>query len=435
MTETAFQMREFPELGERYAYLKVKGGPEVYVIPKERSQSYALLRVSVGGLNTSYSVGKRKMRIPEGAAHFLEHKLFANEDGRDSLEILGRLGANANAYTTPTSTCYLFSCRERFSESLAELLRFVSEPYFTAENIASERSVIEQEIAMYEDSPSSVLYYLALRSMYRTHPLRNNICGSVGSIARLTPKKLHEFYCAFYHPSRWQLFVSGRVSLVEIEKIVSAYSATCEDVAPAAPVPDTDLPHRRLSVRRMNVHRPLLAIGIKLPPPSDDAVYEARKAIARDLLHAALFGKSGEHYESLFRKGLLHTPLQASAETVPGAACVLLTGETADPEAVWEATLDTLRRVRRDGISERDFERMRRVAYADFLASLDSTEELAEGFCSAIPDGTDLFTYGRLILDTPYTLAQELLLRDYGEERMTKVIIRPLSGNRKRGIS
>ena len=435
MTKNRFEMREFPELGERYAYLKIKDGPEIYVIPKDRSQSYALLRVGIGGLNVSYSIGKRHFKVPYGTAHFLEHKLFANQDGRDSLEILGQLGANANAYTTPSATCYLFSCRERFSDSLRELLRFVSEPYFTIENIASERSVIEQEIAMYEDSPSSVLYYLTLRSMYRTHPLRNNICGSAASIARLTPKNLNAVYRAFYHPSRWQLFISGRVSLSEIEKIVSPYSGVGKAVIPSACLSDTEPPHRRAVSRRMNVHQPLLAIGIKFPPPSGDAILDARTAIARDLLHATLFGKSGEHYESLFRRGLLHTPLQASSESVPGAACLLLTGETPDPDALWEATLSTFRKAREQGLSERDFERMRRVAYADFLASLDSTEELAEGFCSAIPDGTDLFSYGRLILDTPYALARELLLRDYGEDRMTKAIIRPLSSGRKRGIS
>ena len=431
MKQGDFEIREFPELGEKYAYLKIQNGPELYVIPKDRSQSYAVLRVGLGGLDTAFA-GSGRTRIPMGTAHFLEHKLFANKDGRDSLEILGQYGANANAYTTPTSTCYLFSCRERFSESLGELLRFVSEPYFTEKNVCAERSVIEQEIAMYQDLPSSVLYYTALRSMYRTHPLRNNICGTPESIASLTPRALYELHGAFYHPSRWQIFISGNVDLREVERIASSYS--CETEMPSRRISHTDTrdPHRRRAIRRMNVHQPLLAIGIKFAPPSGDARSDAHTAIARDLLHAALFGKSGRLYQSLFEKGLLRAPFQVSSETVPGACCVIVTAETPDPDAVWEQVLQQIGQLRRFGLPREDFERMRRVAYADFLASLDSTEELAEGFCSSVADGLDLFSFGTMILETPYSLVGELLLRDYGENRMTQAVVVPLSDAKRR---
>ncbi len=431
MSGHGFSVHEFPEFGERFAHLKIENGPEIYVIPKERSQSYALLRVPVGGLDIAYRKGGRLLRIPEGTAHFLEHKLFANEDGRDSLEILGHFGANANAYTSPTSTCYLFSCRDRFTDSLRELFRFVSEPYFTDENIAAERSVIEQEINMYEDSPSSVLYYLALRSMYRRHPLRSNIHGSALSIARLSPKKLSSVYRDFYAPCRWQLFVSGQVSLDEIAEIASAYtSAASPAVQRVLPDDDGD-PHKKRAVRRMNVHLPLLAIGIKFPAPSGDAVTDARHAIARDLLHAALFGKSGGLYERLFAAGLLRAPLQISTESVPGASCLLLLGETQDPDAVCEAVREELRRMRKNGPDRADIERMRRVAYADFIASLDSVEELAEGFCSSVSEGLDLFSYGRLLLEVSYEEICDRLLGEYSENRITEVIINPLRGRRR----
>ena len=423
-----FEERVFPELDERYLYRKFENGPELYLIPKERSQTYVLLEVPFGSLDVAYRIGERCRRMPLGTAHFLEHKLFANEDGHDSLELLGTLGANANAYTSPNLTCYLFSCRENLEASLTELLRFVSEPYFTEENIASERSVIEQEIAMYDDSPSTALYYLAIRAMYGVHPIRGGICGSKTSIGRLDAKRLYEVYSAFYHPSRWRIFVSGRFEAAAVESVVSRFLpkmaapalGRCLDFSS-----EPALPIRSSVCRRMRLHQPLFALGMKYAAPAVTAEERARETIARDLMISALLGKSGALYESLYDRGLLGIPPASTVESLPGASYLLITGESEKPDTVLDELTEALASAANGGISEKDFERMKRVAYSDFLASLDSTEELSEGFASSVAEGIDLFTYGRVLSEIEYRYAAELFARDFDPKRLVRAKLLP----------
>ena len=151
-------LHDHPEFREKYYEIRRCGLPVIYLIPKKRATYYAVLRVGIGSYDRAYRDQDKVRSVLPGTAHFLEHKLFANPDGSDAMERLRDLGADANAYTTGTSTCYLFNCRERFGESLKELLTFVSQPYFTRENVEIEKKIILQEAAMYGDSPSSRLF-------------------------------------------------------------------------------------------------------------------------------------------------------------------------------------------------------------------------------------------------------------------------------------
>ena len=423
-----FEKHLFPELDESYLYRKFDFGPELYLIPKERSQSYVLLQIPFGSLDTSYRVGQRIKRIPKGTAHFIEHKLFANEDGHDSLELLGTLGANGNAYTSTNSTCYLFSCRENLCESLAELLRFVSTPYFTEENIASERNVIEQEIAMYDDSPSTALYYLAIRAMYGEHPIRESICGSRLSIGKLNAKKLYEVYKAFYHPSRWRIFIAGRFDPSEIEKTLEENlpTPTPIGIVPKRALPsEPSLPVKSRVERHKRLHLPLFALGLKYDAPKGTPEKISREAIARDLVISVLLGKSGSLYESLYDRRLVTAPLASTVETLSSAAYLLITGESENPDLVLDEITAALADAANGHLEKADFERMKRVAYSDFLASLDSTEELAEGFCSSVIDGIDLFTYGRLLSEIDYDYASEVFRRDFDPARLVRARLLP----------
>ena len=139
-------------LGEEYHEIHHKSGLCVYVFPKKFSVTHAQLAVRYG---SAYNVASNRKEppYPHGSAHFLEHKLFANEDGSDAFEHFSALGADANAYTTFTKTAYLFSCTDNFEQSLAELIEFVTHPYFTPESVESEVGIISEEIQMYEDNP------------------------------------------------------------------------------------------------------------------------------------------------------------------------------------------------------------------------------------------------------------------------------------------
>ena len=218
--ETKVSCRESKALRERYYHIEHKSGLNIYVIPKKMSTSYALFATRYGGRDNCFRLeGEAEYtRVPDGIAHFLEHKLFESEDGTDTFERFARLGANANAYTTTDMTAYEFSCTENFDECLSVLLDFVTHPHFTDENVQKEQGIIAQEIRGGEDNPFRRVYYDMLNLLYQKDNVRIEVAGTVASIARITPEYLYRCYNTFYQLSNMALVVCGDV---EYEKVIS----------------------------------------------------------------------------------------------------------------------------------------------------------------------------------------------------------------------
>lgn len=140
-------------LSEKYYEIKHSSGLKIFVWPKEGYNStYGIIGTPFGSVYNSFTVDGEDVKVPDGIAHYLEHKLFESEEG-DAFALYASTGANANAYTSFDKTCYLFSCTKDFERCLEILLGFVTSPYFTAETVAKEQGIIGQEIKMYEDSP------------------------------------------------------------------------------------------------------------------------------------------------------------------------------------------------------------------------------------------------------------------------------------------
>ena len=170
-----------PDIDEKYQYVKHKSGLDIYFIPKKLTTSYALITTKYGAVDNRFRLrGEREWtEVPDGIAHFLEHKMFENEDGEDTFEKYSKYGGNANAFTGSQSTSYLVSCTENFDENLRTLLDLVSSPYFTPENVEKEQGIIGQEIQMGIDNPGRALYYNLLEAMYAKSQIRINVAGTI----------------------------------------------------------------------------------------------------------------------------------------------------------------------------------------------------------------------------------------------------------------
>ena len=196
-------------LKEKYFLYHHPSGLDIFIFPKKMTSSYAFFGTRFGSVDNTFKTDKscKFVTVPDGIAHFLEHKLFANEDGSASFERFSEYGADANAYTSFNRTTYYFGCTENFDKSLTELLTFVTNPYFTEESIAKEIGIIEEEIKMYEDNPADRCYYGMLEGHYEKHSVRRNICGSSDSIRKITPSLLYDCYRVFYSLSNMVLAV------------------------------------------------------------------------------------------------------------------------------------------------------------------------------------------------------------------------------------
>ncbi len=416
-------------LKERYFYAKHKSGLPVYVFPKKMTGTYALLSAKYGSLDDAFSIdGQAPVCVPDGVAHFLEHKLFENEDGSDSFRRFSALGADANAYTTYNRTAYLFNCTEHFEECLEELLRFVFSPYFTDATVKKEQGIIAEEIRMYEDHPWDRCDRNMLRVMYQKHPVRKNIAGTVSSIMKITPKLLYDCHHVFYHPSNMALIVCGNVDrdavLDVVERMLPQKS---EEPVFQRILPDEPKSVLKHDVReRMAVAKPLFCLGFKDHDIPRDAVGRAKRDAAMTLLGEILFSRSEYLYNDLFESGCI-TPSfgfgYSSSESF-GLQCV--SGEADSPEAVRDRIFEYLDTVRKEGLSKDAFERCQRALYSDEIRTYDSIEEIADRLLSAVFDGVELFSYPELLQSVTYEELTRLLETVLRPENAVLSVIEPI---------
>ncbi|MBR2353766.1 MAG: insulinase family protein, partial [Clostridia bacterium] len=384
-------------LREEYREYRHASGLTVLIFPKNLSSTYALLGTKYGSIHNCFRSDPKNewTCVPDGIAHFLEHKLFTNEDGSDSFERFSDYGADANAYTSEGKTCYLFSCTDRFEESLRELLQFVTHPYFTKESVQSEIGIISEEIRMYDDNPSDRCFYGMLEGMYKNHSIRRNICGSVRSISEITPELLYTCYRAFYRPDNMALTVCGNVNDQTVLRIIDEILPA---TAPSTPFPFTEnenekeLPSAFLSYReqRMQVSKPLFNIGFKDTKIPEEGEDRQRKDAAMAILNEMLFSRAGELYNQMVEEEMISPALSYGYTISASAAYNSLAGEADDPQAVLARVLDYLERVSKEGLSKEDFLRGKRVMYAEFVKAFDSTDSIANNLFAFFCEDSDL---------------------------------------------
>ena len=384
---------------------------------------HAVYSTKFGSIDRAFELDGRRWDLPAGIAHFLEHKMFENEDG-DAFALYAKTGANANAYTGFDRTSYVFTATSRVPENLDILLSFVSRPYFTKETIEKEQGIIGQEIKMYDDSPEWRLVFGIYQNLYQNHGIGEDIAGSTQSIAEITPEMLYACTDAFYRPQNMVLAVAGNVTL---EMVLDA--CACADI------PSRTAPVKRLvceepagvktyeSEIRMAVAKPLVGLGFKETPIAETDI---RAALICDILPELVCGGTTPLYRRLYDEGLISPDFSGEALSVAGATCILFGGETPEPEKVRDMLLEEIARLRREGIDRELFRLCKNAMYGDLVRGLENIEESASGMAS-------MFFRGCTVEDEAAALAalrpedvEEALRTMLLEEHASTVIIRPV---------
>lgn len=427
MNEITTKRSDF--LREEYSRFRHSSGLEVYVFPKKLTTSYAILATSYGSIDSRFKLaGDRDFtEVPDGVAHFLEHKMFEQPSGEDAFTGFARLGANANAYTSNTVTAYLFSCTSHFDENLGLLLDFVTTPYFTPESVEKERGIIAQEIRMYEDHPGSRLMQLLLEGMYEKHSVRRNVAGTVESISHITPEILYECCRVFYNLSNMALIVCGDLTVEEV-------SAVCDRVLKPQPpveiIRDKQVERPEAAKRRveceMQVSKPLFAIGIKDTDIPSDGAGRMKKTAALSILNDLLFDKTGEFYNRLYEEGLISNQFDYGLEYYESFAFGLLCGDSSDPDRVYDRFIERIETAKREGFALEDFERIKRARYAATVKCFDSTEEIANSMLGYVFGGGDLLDYADTLAQVSYDDVTELLRTVFRPEYCTLAVVDPI---------
>lgn len=374
------KMNQSDILGEKYYEIDHSSGLKILVSPKPEYKScYAIFGTYYGSVDTTFkrSADTEYTTVPEGIAHFLEHKLFENEQG-DAFSRYAKTGASANAYTSFDRTCYLFSCTDRFKESLEILLDFVTAPYFTPETVTKEQGIIGQEIKMYEDSPDWRVMFNMLGAMYHNHPVALDIAGTVDSIAQIDAGLLYRCYNVFYNLSNMVLVVCGNVTpddvLAVADKILKPAGPVAID---RAVISEPDTVRQPLVQQSLSVSVPLFMLGFKqkMQTESVSVADEMETAILLDLIA----GKTSKLYRTLLDDGLINDSFGTEYFEGRGFAAMVFAGESKDPRAVENAIVAEIESLRRHGVSEPDFERIRNKVYGNVIMGFNSIESIASG--------------------------------------------------------
>ncbi|MBR5871562.1 MAG: insulinase family protein [Clostridia bacterium] len=428
-------------LHQSYTRIRHKSGLTVCVLPKRAAVTYAVLGVGFGANDRMFSETADALhtplaymaappasvyRVPAGCAHFLEHKMFAERGGEDAIARFARYGANADAYTTPDLTAYLFSTTEDPYAPLEILLDFVTHPYFTAKNVAKERSIIAQEIRMYDDSPMQTGYYNLMEALYHTHPIRDNVGGTEETIREISPDVLYRCHSAFYRLDNMVLSVAGNVTPEQVLDV-------CDRCLPDVPTPNTTqriyLPEPPSIVRSeisasAGAAVPLLYFGIKDTLLSSDPTERLKHASAVDILNDILFCKSSAIFADLYGRGLINGRFGAEYEHTETYSYALISAETEQPEAVADAIRTYLAdRVRLHDITDAQFDRCRRVMYASSVTAYESTEDMALDSLDCTMDGSELFSSVDVMMQITKDDLIDALDSLYQPERMAVSVV------------
>lgn len=413
-------------LAEKYYYYKHPSGLDVYVFPKKMTLKTALLGVRFGSVyEEGASVDGGIKNYPAGIAHFLEHKLFSSADGVDATEILASLGADTNAYTSNNKTVYMFSCTENFDSSLAALIDFVYSPYFTKENVESEKGIITQEIRMCLDSPYDSVSQNLLIALYGEGKLSTDVVGTESTVKEISAELLYDCYKSFYRPSNMALVVSGDVDCAAVLDIVDKHLKVESGEAPVLPTVKTESAvYKQYIERIMPVSTPVFEIGIKDDAPSLDAVTRLKRDVAMTVLDEMLFSRAGELYNELFESGMINESYSYGYSTTRDVAFHSIYGESENPEAVLDRIREYVAEVGEKGLCERDFIRCKRVMMAEFIRDFDSVDDVAHSLLNLVFEGSNSFEYRKIIESLTFEDVCELLSSSFDKERFAISVIK-----------
>lgn len=368
------------------------------------SKSYALLATNYGAEDSIFTTNEGEFQTPHGVAHFLEHKLFEQKDGTNALELFAKTGASPNAFTSPTMTGYYFECTDKFEDNFKILLDYVSNPYFTDENVKKEQGIIGQEIGMVDDTPSWVCYTNLMQAMYHNHPIKESTIGTCEDIASITKEILYLCHKVFYNACNMVLCVVGDVDIDWVLK-------TAEDMYPK---PQTHLISvdyktepcevKLLEIsKEMSVSTPLYMIGFK--DKSSD--FSLKRSVISRIFAELIVGKASLLYERLYADGLINNKFSSFYYDFKEGSAFIFSGEGEKYELVHEILKNELNNF---VIDLEAFEIVKKSLIGSLVRTEDSFEDLCCEQVECYFKGSNFEDYYKICKDITPTDVLEFVL-------------------------
>lgn len=415
--------------GEYLYSKKHESGLSIFIMPRKGySSNYAIFGTRYGSVDSKFIVpGEDKVtEVPDGIAHYLEHKMFDQPDGSNVFEKFAKYGANANAFTSFNMTAYLFSASDNVKENVKTLMDYVQTPHFTDESVLKEQGIIGQEIKMYDDNAPWRVFFNLLGCLYVNNPVKLDIAGTVESISRITSGLLYKCYNTFYNLSNMAIFVTGDFEPEEMLEVIESsikknepFDERIERIYPDEP-DEIAKPYAEQSI---SVAQPLFMIGWKDIDVGYGGEKLLKKSIEMEILCELLFGKSTKLYNDLYSKGLINSTFSVEYNPQIVYGFTAIEGESPDPKKVYEYILDEIEKA---DLNEEDFRRVKKVVWGDFIRSFNDIEGYAHCFMTEFFTDSDYFDYPKVFETVSFEDVKNRLKSHFVRNRAALSVINPV---------
>ncbi|EGP5399344.1 MAG: insulinase family protein [Enterococcus faecium] len=395
---------EYEQINETLYHEVLPNGLTVYLLPKnDYHKTYGLFSTNYGSIDNEFIPygEKEKVKVPDGIAHFLEHKLFEKEDG-DVFQLFGQQGASANAFTSFTKTSYLFSTTDQVEKNLTTLIDFVQAPYFTEETVNKEKGIIGQEIQMYEDDPNWQMFFGILNNLYPTHPLHIDIAGTVESIDKITAQDLYTCYRTFYQPSNMVLFVVGKMEPEKLMKLIRE-NQEAKNFPPKQEIvryfPENTKEIIKQSALEAAITRDKFVLGIKgLDTLPQEGTELLRYKTAINLLFQMILGNTSRNYLAMYNQGIIDDSFGFEFSLDREFHFADFSGDTDEPEKAAEKVKEIILGFADDPeVSEMNLDLLKKKMLGQYFQSLNSIEYIANQFTQSLFGDRTLFDLPEII--------------------------------------
>lgn len=415
-------------LGESYERYQHPSGLTVLLYPMPQySSAFALFGTKMGSVDTVFKTEGQEdyTEVPEGIAHFLEHKLFESEEG-DAFSLFAKTGASANAYTSFDRTCYLFSTTSKFSQSLSDLLKFVQSPYFTQETVQKEQGIIGQEIKMYQDNPEWRVFFNLLTALYQHHPVRLDIAGTVESIAKIDADLLYQCYHTFYNLNNMVLAIAGNFDPAEALAVLEQQIKPSQPIGVEQKIPDEPMELAQKTItQQLSVSMPLFQIGFKQRPKTGRDLLQTQ--LTAELLLSVVAGEGSALYRELYEQGLINQTFDTEILSGRGFFVSIFGGESRQPEAVYDRICAEIKRLQQAGIDAAHFDAVKKALYGKTISAFNRVDTVANALVSSYFAGFDLFDHLTMLKEITCAEANRLLRESFDLDLVALSVVTPLT--------
>ncbi|MFW3611489.1 EF-P 5-aminopentanol modification-associated protein YfmH [Staphylococcus caprae] len=391
------KVHNYELIDEKVFEHELDNGLKLFIIPKPGFQkTFVTYTTQFGSLDNHFKpLGSDEfVKVPDGVAHFLEHKLFEKEE-EDLFTAFAEENAQANAFTSFDRTSYLFSATNHIESNIKRLLTMVETPYFTEETVNKEKGIIAEEIKMYQEQPGYKLMFNTLRAMYSKHPIRVDIAGSVDSIYDITKDDLYLCYETFYHPSNMVLFVVGDVDPQSIVDLVDNHekqrNKTNQPKIERAQIKEPEEVNTHTVTEKMKLQSPRLMLGFKNQPLNESSEKYVQRDLEMTFFYELIFGEETDFYQDLLNKDLIDETFGYQFVLEPSYSFSIITSATQHPDELKELLINELKKYRGYLADQEAFDLLKKQFIGEFISSLNSPEYIANQYAKLYFEGVSVF--------------------------------------------